>query len=261
MGGFADFYGQTLLHPLALTITILLAIAVLALPRRFALVPLLISAATMPVAQRLVIAGADFTLLRLLLLAYLARAVLRAEWRGFAWNRLDTGIVLWVLSGAVFMTLHYGTSEALVNRIGWAYDVLLIYFSVRFLLREWADVLLLGKSAALMSLPMAGFFVVEWMTQYNVFHVFGGVREVTWVREGRLRCQGPYAHPIIAGLFWASLLPLIWMLWGEKNKTLAVLGTLGTLVVVATTSSSTPALSVIAAAFAASLFVFRSYRT
>jgi len=261
MGGFADFYGQTLLHPLALTVTILLALAVLTLPRRFALVPLLISAATMPVAQRLVIAGADFTLLRMLLLAYLARIILRAEWKGFVWNRLDTAIVLWVLSGTAIMTLHYGTSEAFINRLGWAYDVVLIYFTARFVLREWSDVLVLGKSAALLSLPLAVFFVVEWVTQYNVFHVFGGVREFTWVREGRIRCQGPYAHPIIAGLFWAALLPLIWMLWEEKNKKLAVLGTFGTLIIVATTSSSTPALSVIAAAFAASLFVFRGYRT
>lgn len=261
MGGFADYYGETLLHPLALTVTFLLAIAVLALPRRFALVPLLISAATMPVAQRLVIAGADFTLLRLLLLAYLVRVILRAEWRGFVWNRLDTVILLWVLSGTAIMTLHYGTSEAFVNRLGRAYDVVLIYFSARLLLREWGDVLTLGKSAALLSPPMAGFFIFEWMTQYNIFHVFGGVREFTWVRDGRIRCQGPYAHPIIAGLFWASLLPLILMLWGEKNKILIVLGTLGALIIVGTSSSSTPAVAVIVAAFGMLLFALRRYRT
>ena len=261
MGGFADYYGQTLLHPLALTVTILLVLAVLTLPRRFALVPLLVSAATMPVAQRLVVAGADFTLLRLLLLAYLARVVLRAEWKGFVWNRLDTAIVLWVLSGTALMTLQYGSSEALLNRLGWAYDVVLIYFSARFVLREWGDVLVLGKSAAVLSLPLAVFFVVEWVTQYNVFHVFGGVPEFTWVREGVIRCQGPYAHPIIAGLFWAALLPLIWMLWDEENRALAVLGTLGAVTVVVTSSSSTPALALLAAAFAASLFVVRGYRT
>jgi len=260
MGGFADFYGQTLLHPLALTVTILLALAVLTLPRRFALVPLLISAATMPVAQRLVIAGADFTLLRMLLLAYLARIILRAEWKGFVWNRLDTAIVLWVLSGTAIMTLHYGTSEAFINRLGWAYDVVLIYFTARLVLREWSDVLVLGKSAALLSLPIAVLFILEWTTQYNVFHFFGGVPEFTWVRDGLVRAQGPYAHPIIAGLFWVCLLPMIWMLRNEA-RTLMMLGTLGVLAVVMTTSSSTPLLSLIAALFGASLFVVRRHRT
>ena len=37
----------------------------------------------------------------------------------------------------------------------------------------------------------------------------GGVPEITVVREGRLRCQGAFAHPILAGCFWAEQLPLI----------------------------------------------------
>ena len=261
--GFADYYGQTQLHPLALGVTILLALFVLWSSRRHALVPLLLAAATLPMAQRLVIAGADFTLVRLLLIAYVIRIVFRQEWASFQWNRLDTAILLWVVSGATIMTIHYGTVDVLVNRAGWAYDIVLSYFVGRILIRRWDDLLVLARAAAVISVPSAALFMYEWLTQYNMFHVFGGVREITWVREGRLRCQGPFAHPIIAGAFWVALLPLIWTLWkGEgQSRGLLVIGSVCALLIVASTASSTPVLAVMAAAMGAALFVIRDHRT
>ena len=262
MEGFAGYYGQTLLHPFALTAVLVLGLAVLVLSRRFALVPLLIAASTIPMAQRIVIAGADFTLLRLLLVAYVLRIVFRGEWREFRWNPLDTAIVLWVISGTLIMTIHYGSVDAFVNRLGWSYDILLTYFSARCLLRQWDDLVSLGKSAALLGIAMGAIFAYEWATRHNIFSVFGGVPEVTGMREGRLRCQGPFAHPILAGTFWAAMLPLVWILWkeGGGNRRLAYLGTAGVLVVVAATASSTPILSVAAAFAGAGLFVFRRQR-
>ena len=261
--GFADFYGQTQLHPLALSAVSLLAVLVLALPRRFALAPLLVAATTLPMAQRVVIAGADFTMIRLLLLAYLLRFVFRGEWSGFAWNRLDTAVMLWAVAGTMIMTLHYGTVDAFVHRLGWSYDIIFGYFAGRVLLRAWDDVLGISNMVAIISIPVAVVFLYEWTTQYNLFHVFGGVSEFTQVREGRVRAQGPFAHAIIAGTFWAAMLPLIWMLWSgeQRSRALALTGSASAFLIIASTASSTPILSAMAALGGAALFLLRHRRT
>ncbi len=263
MEGFSDFYGQTNLHPLALSAVVFLSFLVLILSRRFALAPLLISATAIPMAQRIVIAGADFTLMRLILIAYVLRILLRGDWRHFEWNRLDTMVVFWVLSGTMIMTINHGTVDALVNRLGWTYDITLSYFACRCLLRSWEEVLGLSRVAAIVAIPVACFFVLEWVTRTNLFSVFGGVPEITRIREGRLRCQGPFAHPILAGTFWAAMLPLIWMLLKERMaiRWLGIIGTGAGLVIIAASSSSTPLLSLAVAVVGVGLFKFRERRT
>lgn len=263
MGGFAGYYGQTSLHPLALSAIIFLSLAVLIVPRRFSLVPLLLAATTIPMAQRLVVSGADFTLLRLLLLAYLIRIILRGEWRDFSWNKIDSAVLLWAVSGTIIMTVHYGDVSALINRLGWSYDILLTYFAARCLLRSVDDLKMLSVFTALISFPMAAMFFVEWTTRNNIFSVFGGVPSITGIREGRLRCQGPFAHPILAGTFWAALLPIIWLQLkeGHFNRWLGYAGTGAALFIVIASSSSTPILSVVAAFVGLAIFLFRRRRT
>lgn len=263
MEGFATYYGQTNLHPMAITLVALLAAFALLAPRRYALIPLFLAATTAPMAQRLVLGGADLTLLRLLLLVYVVRLLMRGEYRDMGWNRQDLAIILWVCSGTLIMTLHYGTSDAFINRAGWAYDILITYFLVRCLIQSWDDVLALARAVAVISVPIAALFLLEWSTRYNLFSVFGGVPSMTSIREGRLRCQGPFAHPILAGTFWAATLPLIWMLWreGGRDRLLTLVGTGGALVIVAACASSTPILSALAAGVGLAFFIFRQQRT
>src|SRR5690606_22754408 len=121
-------------------------------------------------------------------------------------NRLDTLVVLWTISGTVVLTMQYGTVAAFINRIGWSYDILATYFVGRTSLRSWEDIRSIAKTVAVMSVPVATAFLLEWATRYNMFSVFGGVPAETPIREGRLRCQGPFAHPILAGTFWAACL-------------------------------------------------------
>jgi hypothetical protein len=263
IGGFADYYGQTQVDALGLIVTIVLACLVFWLPRRYALLPLLVAATSLPMAQRLVIVGVDFTLLRLLLLAYVARILFRREWVELTWNRLDSAIILWVVSGTTIMTIHYGSADALVNRLGWAFDIIIVYFSSRILIRQWDDIRAFGKGAALISIPIGGAFVYEYFMLHNIFSVFHGVGATPWGGWGRVRSAGPFAHPIIAGVFWAALLPLIWALWmGEaRSRMLTAAGTAGAFAIILTTSSSTSILSLLAAAFGLALFLVRRLRT
>ena len=114
-----------------------------------------------------------------------------------------------------------------------------IYFVGRFLIRSWSDLRFAASAVAVLSVPIAILFAAEWTTGYNIFSIFGDVPAETWVRGGRLRCQGAFAHPILAGTFWAAALPLIWTLRKDKNI-LMRLGTIGCLFIVAACSSSTP---------------------
>ena len=190
-------------------------------------------------SQRLVIAGADFTLLRILLLAYLLRFLFRGEARGFVWHRLDTAVLLWTVTGTVIMTIHFGNTAALINRLGWSYDILLTYFATRLLIKEWSDITSIARFVTFLSIPIAGVFFFEWMTRNNLFSVFGGVPPITGMREGSLRCRGPFAHPIIAGTFWAAMLPLIWVQFRESKtaRRFAYVGTAASLAIIMMTES------------------------
>jgi hypothetical protein len=259
--GFGDFYGQTSLHPLALAVVIILTILVFTLSARRAFAPLIIAATTLPMAQRLVIAGADFTLMRILLLAYMLRILTRKENQDFRWNRLDTAVLLWTISGTLIFTIHFGTSGAFINRIGWSFDILVTYFAVRCLVRQIDDVVGIARVLAIVSLPIAAFFVIEMITHRNLFAIFGGMPFETAMREGKFRCQGAFSHPILAGTFWASSLPMIWMLWKrEGSHQWAIIGTLSVLLIVFACASSTPVLTVMVALLGLALFRYREKR-
>jgi len=86
--------------------------------------------------------------------------------------------------------------------------------------------------------------------------VFGGVPAETVMREGKLRCQGAFAHPILAGTFWASTLPLLWMLWKQEGlHRWSIIGTAAVGVIIVACSSSTPMLSAVVAG--GGLWLFR----
>jgi len=68
------------------------------------------------------------------------------------------------------------------------------------------------------------------------------VPEITQERAGHIRCQGAFGHPIIAGTFGATQLPLFVALWfyRPKDRLLGFAATVAALVI-ATTASSTGA--------------------
>ena len=67
------------------------------------------------------------------------------------------------------------------------------------------------------SIIVAFLFLIERASGRNMFSIFGGVPEITLIRDGRLRCQGPFSHPIMAGVFWASILPWYVAFWFNKT--------------------------------------------
>src|SRR5690606_24695529 len=63
----------------------------------------------------------------------------------------------------------------------------------------------------------------------------------TWVRDGHLRCQGAFAHPIFAGCFFAGVLPIV-IAWARamSRPLLGGAAVIACLLIIVASGSSTP---------------------
>ncbi|MCA9296077.1 MAG: hypothetical protein KC983_06155 [Phycisphaerales bacterium] len=255
------WHNTTTLHPLAIALTVVLSVALFILPRRYALLPLLLAACFISPAQRIVLLTMDFTMLRLLLLVGCARIALRGELIRLHWRTLDTLFVGWCIAGLVTYGVQFGSMDMFVHRLGSRYDAIGLYFLVRYLIRDWNDLVTLTTSVIVMSVPVTASLLFERATGRNVFSIFGGVPEYTMVRAGRLRVQGAFGHPILLGCFWAALFPLIvalirvpsWRRW------LVPVGVVTSVTAVLVTASSTPWLVLFIACASMALYPVRRW--
>ncbi len=254
-----DWYGQTVIHPIGIAAVIVLGILVLFLPKKYVYVPLFIMACFIAPAQRIVIGGLDFTFGRIIILFSWVRLLFRGEVRGFKLVRLDKLIIYYTIINTIVYTLLWMTSSALINRMGYAFDTILTYFFFRVIINDKEDVETIIKIFILISIPIVVVFFIEKTTGRNIFSIFGGVPEFTAIRAGRLRVQGAFAHPILAGCFWASLIPLIvsrfWQ--PEYSKLLTIIGLFNSTAVVIMSASSTPVMSVVFGIMGAFMFLLR----
>jgi hypothetical protein len=215
------------------------------LPKKYTVAPFLFASLFIPYGQLIVIGGLHFNVYRTMLpFAWLRVLMGRSDdsEHTFKLNGIDKAVILWAITDAVCATLLWGNWAAVVNRFGFLYNSLGIYFLLRCLIRGRVDVERVIRILAVACVLFAGFMVLEQVTGRNVFSVFGGVPEITVIREGKLRSQAVFAHAIVAGTVGANLLPLFIGLWwqGAKSKMLATAGIVSALVMTITASSATP---------------------
>ena len=239
-------------HLLTAALLAMACILVTALPRRHVPVPFFLASLLIPFGEVLVVGGVHFPVFRLLLVVVwirlLGSGILAQR---FQLNRIDWMVIWWSLACIVTFTFLYQSGDALVNRIGFVYGTLGVYFFTRLCVQDSEDVQRIIKLFSLICAFIGVFMFLEQETGRNVFSVFGGVPEITPVREGRIRSQGPFGHPIIAGTFGATLLPLFVSLWWVKGaKRHAVLGILASGVTSITSASATPLMAIGAAILA-----------
>lgn len=257
--GIVRSYGATLIHPLGLMLTLAAGILMILLPRKYALIPFFFVALIIPIQQRIVVATLDFYMLRILVIFGWLRVLLYGESHGFRWNIIDSLLIAWAVVTVIARTLLWQTFGAFVSTLGTAFDAIGIYFIVRFLVRDLKDMATLIKAMVIISIPIALAMLFEYFVHRNIFAVFGGVPAVTILREGRLRCQAAFAHPILAGTYGATLIPLFVALWwqDQASKQLTVIGLVSAFIIVVTSSSSGPIFSTMTAIFALFLWSFR----
>jgi hypothetical protein len=212
-------------------------------------------------AERVIIASLDFPMLRILMLTGWARVIMRGEMRIGKLNAIDKGLIAFMISSIVIYTILWGTSGAFINRLGHAYNLFGSYFLFRFLVRDVDDVVRVLKITALCVIPLAVAMLMEKVSGRNVFAIFGGVPLITAIRNGAVRCQGPFAHPILAGTFGATLFPLFVALWrqGRQTRSLSLAAILSSVVIVLASASSGPVVALLAGLVALSLWPLRKH--
>ena len=246
---------------ISLSLTLLMGIITLLLPRRYAVIPILISACYMTLAQRIVIATADLTIMRIILLFCWIRIVIRGELSSIKFNTIDKALILYVISAIITYTFLWDTTAALISSLGFAYNAIGLYFFFRILIRDFDNINLLLKTLAIIIVPLAGLMLVEKATGENLFYIFGGVPMFSLIREGSVRCQGSFTHPILAGTFGATLIPFFIAMWfkNEGTKALAITGFIAATIIVITAHSSGPAMAYLFAIIGMLMWRFREH--
>jgi hypothetical protein len=257
--GGSDYAGLTTVHPLGLGILIAMGLCVLFLPKKWSLFPVLVMTCFVSSAQRIVIMGMDFDFLRIMVLFGVARLILRNEYSVFIWKSLDFAVVAWVVSAVFFNVIQQGTTAVIINRLGFAFDSFGMYFVFRCLINDWEDLNCIILGIFIVSIPIALLFLFEEYTTHNLFAIFGGVAPITVIREGRLRCQGAFSHPILAGCFWAACIPVLAANWwkSEKSRIYSIIGIVASLIIIMCCASSTPVMGTISALIGGILFFLR----
>jgi len=252
---------RTNVHPVGLAAFLVLSLVLFVVPRRWALAPLLVLACFIPAGQRVAVFGLDFTLLRLLVLVGWLRLLLRGETQRLRFHPIDALVLVWAFVATVTDVLLWGSLDPLERRLGADFDAIGTYFLFRLYFRDWRDLDRVIVTVTLLALPIALFFLVERSTGRNIFSVFGGVPSITLIREGKLRCQGAFSHPILAGCFWVSFLPLILARgWHEpRARPLAFFGGVAALAIVVFCNSSTPLANVAFVVAGASAWYYRHH--
>jgi hypothetical protein len=245
---------------LGLTFTLFLGVMMFILPRRYATIPLIMIGAYVTLGQIINVAGLHFMMLRVMIPIGWLRVMIRGEVNKFNFNTLDKAFICWLVAHIAISIIREPTDATLINKMGLAYDAAGLYFLFRLLVRDSDDYEVLVKGLAVIVIPLACLMVLEYVTGRNPFFLFGGVPEYTSIREERLRCQGPFRHPILAGTFGATTLPLVFSLYFKKNtRRLALIACLATLTIVFTSASSGPLMAVIGVIIGLLLWPLRAY--
>lgn len=241
--------GTTVVHPLGLLILVLCGGLLTFAPKRFAISSLIVLVCFVSDRQCVAIFGLNFYFLRIMVLFFgAARILLKNEFGNFKFCALDFfviayGAAYW-LSGAI----NWGFALSVVKmRSGFLVEIIGLYLLLRIVLQTEKDVQEVMRTLSIVVIPLAVFFVIEHLTAKNVFSVFGGVPPETAIRGGRLRCQGAFSHPIIAGVFWAGFFPIV---TGEAirrgwTRFLSIPSVLSLGAIIVLTASSTPVLGLL----------------
>ena len=233
MNSFAE------MNSFSIAFLVINALALLALPRRLASLPLLVGACYMTLGQGVRIGPFSFTVIRLLIAVGLVRVIVRGERFVERMNSLDLLMVAWAAWALISSLFYRDTFEVLVNRLGLVYNACGVYFLFRIFCQSLEDVFRICRIMGCLLVPLSIGMLFEKITGNNIFSALGGVAQLSELRDGSIRAQGAFSHPILAGTFGAVCLPLMIGLWRKNGRT-AVAGIAACCAIVFASLSSGP---------------------
>ena len=166
----------TILHPAIVVLMVLSIVLFFVLPRKYMIVPVMVSTFLIPLGQQFVIGGVHLFVSRILLLvafigAYSSKP--KSLYTG-GWNSIDTAFTCYVMISAIATLMMYQDGAAVVNQIGYVWDFLLAYLLLRSLIRDEKDSFLTIKCFAVLMVLIAAAMVYEQMKMVNIFGLLGG---------------------------------------------------------------------------------------
>lgn len=245
------------MNSLAVLFFLATAIALLSVPRRWAPFALLVGCCYMTMGQGVKRGGINLPIFRMLLLVGAVRIIIRQERIEGGIDTVDRLMIClagWLVFAGFFHVQAPGSG--VVFSLGIAFNISLFYFLIRIWCRTTEDVTNLVKLVALLLLPVALEMINEKLTGKNLFGTFGGVPSDVAIRNGKLRAQGPFLHPILAGTVGAVTFPLMMSIWRTHRKQ-ALFGGIVCLIIVVASASSGPLLSLMFGLFALMLWKIR----
>jgi hypothetical protein len=209
---------------------------------------------------RFIAGGLNITAFRLILSVVWIRLFLRREVTWPRWTHIDRAFISFVfVSSLTYILLWSGDVTAIKYKTGQAYDSLGFYFFFRITIKGWPEASLTLRTGALLCIPLALLILAERWTGVNSFAALGGVPYEVTVRDGTLRCQGPFSHPILAGTFGAAM--VTWssaLLFDRSTRLTSLLGALAAGAIVIAAGSSGPLMACAAGVAALSIWSLRA---
>ena len=214
--------GQTAVSPLSLLLLFVASLLILCLPRRFVFIPMLVASALIPIDQQFVLAGIHLTMSRILILVgwiRVGQTRLNSSASRMTWTPIDTVFLLYCISNSVMYVLLWSLDTgSIINRAGFLFNACGTYFFMRHFLTTADDLERATKILVLIFALVALGMSAEQATGHNVFSVFGGIPASSVIRDGSIRAQGTFVHPLTAGAIGATLMPLAFGLWWITGK-------------------------------------------
>jgi len=244
--------------PETIFVTSVLVILTMTVPRKWILLPFVMAACIVPPDQRIIIFDLDFTTIRFCILFAILRLYLYNEVRRIKWNVFDKLFLTWIITGVVVYVVQWHDMRAVIYKSGVLYDSLGLYWIFRMSIMSWDDIHRVVKMFAIFAIISAPLIIYERVTHNNPFAYLGHVKGA--FHRGRFRCEGPFPHFIMMGLFWASVVPVFVSYFAAgRSKLFYALASVSALICVILSASSTPLMAMFAIAFFGALWKFRSY--
>jgi len=157
------------MNGIAIAFTLINAIALLGLPRRWAPVPLLVGACYMTIGQVIDVGPFSFTVIRLLVLVGFIRILMRGERLAGGMNSLEWLMVLWAGWALLSSIFHKEPLAALTFRLGLVFNACGIYFLLRTFCQSLDDVMGLCRISMILLAPLAVEMLYEALASHNLF--------------------------------------------------------------------------------------------
>lgn len=203
--------------PIYIIAAVALLIAQLALPMRYAFLPLLIAGCNL---GNIEIAG-DLTVLRMLIALGLMRAMAAKQ---LTWTWKDPLDRLLLIFSVILVLSSVGheagpfSEHPFIFRAGMAFNIFGTYLYARAYFRSLASLWTMVMALPVILLPLACGMLVEQRTGNNLYYPLGAINSISAVRDGKIRAVGPFRHPILAGCAGATALPFAFLLMRRREK-------------------------------------------